>query len=103
MSFLRAIVCTVAVFTFLAVPLLVEAQQRPAQERRASDPPVLRRSLRGVLGGVPMTATDSMHQEVVRRLDFESYKSILYGDSFPQGWPSAGGTDISAPTINSLN
>ena len=79
MSFLRAIVSTAAVCAFLAVPLLVEAQQRPVQEGRASDPPVLRRSLRGVLGGVPMTATDSMHQEVVRRLDFESYKSILYG------------------------
>ncbi len=79
MSFLRATVATIAGCTVLAVPLLVEAQQRPVQEGRASDPPVLRRSLRGVLGGVPMTATDSMSQEVVSRLDFESYKSILYG------------------------
>ena len=79
MSFLRKTVANIAVCSFLAFPLLAEAQQRPAQESRVSDPPVLRRSLRGVLGGVPMTATDSMHQDLVRRLDFESYKSILYG------------------------
>ena len=52
MSFLRATVATIAGCTLLAVPLLVEAQQRPVREGRASDPPVLRRSLRGVLGGV---------------------------------------------------
>jgi hypothetical protein len=59
----------------------VAAQARAGQqvERRASDPPVLRRNLRGVLGGVPMSAADSMHQQVVQRLDFESYKEILHG------------------------
>ena len=59
----------------------LEAQARGAQqeERRPSDPPVLRRSLRGILGGVELSAADSMTQRVVRRLDFESYKEILRG------------------------
>jgi hypothetical protein len=34
---------------------------------------------RGVLGGVPMTAADSMVQRVVARLDFNSYKSLIKG------------------------
>lgn len=66
----------------LLVPTSAEAQQRPGMQsgdRRASDPPVLRRNLRGVLGGVEMTAADSMHQQVVDRLDFDSYKDIVYG------------------------
>ena len=37
------------------------------------------RSLNGVLGGVEMTAADSVVQTVVDRLDFESYKEILRG------------------------
>ena len=37
------------------------------------------RNLRGVLGGVPMTAADSVIKEVVGLLDFESYKSLIQG------------------------
>ena len=44
-----------------------------------SDPPELRRSLRNVLGNVPMTEADSMRQQIVERLDFESYKQLVYG------------------------
>ena len=65
---------------FTAHPLASSAQARGQDEEgRVSDPPELRRSLRNVLGNVPMTAADSMHQEVVRRLDFDSYKQLVYG------------------------
>ncbi len=63
-----------------AVP--AEAQQRVGartQERSASDPPTLRRNVRNILGGVPMTAADSMHQQVVALLDFDSYKGLVRG------------------------
>jgi len=46
---------------------------------RPSDPPELRRNLRNILGGVPMTATDRMHQSIVDRLDFDSYKELIRG------------------------
>jgi hypothetical protein len=63
-----------------ALPASSSAQARPeAGERRASDPPLLRRNVGRVLGGVPMTSADSMHQRVVGRLDFDSYKELLYG------------------------
>lgn len=80
-SVLRATVLLAAT-ALLLLPSHGEAQQRPGMQsgdRRASDPPVLRRNLRGVLGGVEMSAADSMHQAIVRRLDFDSYKDILYG------------------------
>ena len=58
-----------------------ETQQRVGspQDGRASDPPTLRRNLRNILGGVPMTAADSVHQRVVRRLEFDSYKELVRG------------------------
>jgi hypothetical protein len=37
------------------------------------------RNLRGVLGGVPMSAADSAVQAVVARLDFDSYKELIRG------------------------
>ena len=37
------------------------------------------RSLRNVLGGVPLTAEDSMVQSVVARLDFDSYRELVRG------------------------
>lgn len=68
--------------TLLALPTPIEAQARGGQaqpERRISDPPELRRNLRGVLGGVELTEADEMHQEIVRRLDFDSYKELVRG------------------------
>ena len=61
--------------------LPAEAQQRVGspQDGRASDPPTLRRNLRNILGGVPMTAADSVHQRVVRLLEFDSYKELVRG------------------------
>ncbi len=70
-----------AALAALTLPVLPApaAAQAQTEERRVSDPPELRRSLRNVLGGVPMTAADSMHQRIVRRLDFDSYKQLVYG------------------------
>jgi hypothetical protein len=61
------------------------------REPRVSDPPVLRRNTARILGAVPMTAADSMHQRIVDRLDFASYKELirsltLFGDR-EQGTP----------------
>jgi len=66
----------------LTSPAAAHAQARAGQqrpERRASDPPVLRRNVRGVLGGVDMTRADSVAHDVVARLDFDSYKELLRG------------------------
>jgi len=59
----------------------VEAQQRVGSptDRSASEPPTLRRSTRNILGGVPMTAADSMHQRVVDLLEFDRYKALVRG------------------------
>ena len=64
-----------------STPLHAQARagQQAERESRVSDPPVLRRNLGGILGGVEMSAADSVNQEVVRRLDFDSYKEILLG------------------------
>ena len=51
--------------------------QRPPQQGQQQQRPA--RNLRGVLGGVPLTAEDSMVQSVVARLDFDSYKDIVKG------------------------
>lgn len=75
----RLILVFLALFSLVVAPAVAEARQSEQESRRVSDPPTLRRSLRGVLGGVPMTAADSMHQEIVRRLDFDSYKQLLLG------------------------
>ena len=45
------------------------ADAQPDSERR----------LRGVLGGVPLTPEDSAVQQIVTRLDFESYKELIRG------------------------
>lgn len=66
-----------ASFAAPSATLAQTGAQRP--EARPSDPPVLRRNLRGILGGVEMTAADSMHQHIVNRLDFDSYKELLRG------------------------
>jgi hypothetical protein len=78
-----ALACTLFVSTVpldAQVPPFDRARaQDSAPEPRASDPPVLRRNLRNVLGGVPMTAADSMRQQVIERLDFDSYKELVRG------------------------
>ena len=61
----------VALTVWAAAPVLAQAGGRQG------GPP--QRNLRGVLGGVDMTAADSMVQSVVARLDFESYKSLVKG------------------------
>ena len=72
--------CAVSVIIAMsAMPAEAQAGDVPQQERRASDPPTLRRNVRNILGGVPMTAADSMHQRVVRLLEFDSYKELVRG------------------------
>jgi hypothetical protein len=75
-----AVLIAPLVATWLVTPAPAHAQAGPQRsEARPSDPPILRRNLRGILGGVEMTAVDSMAQRVVDRLDFESYKELLRG------------------------
>lgn len=52
---------------------LTPANQRPGIQGQPE------RNLRGVLGGVPMTAADSAIQALVERLDFDSYKGLIKG------------------------
>ncbi len=64
--------------------------QRPAPQAGAPG--------RGVLGGVPMTAADSAVQQVVGRLDFESYKGLVKG--LTQFGDREQGTQRNADAIN---
>ena len=78
----RVCLMSCAVFAAVAVPAApADGQGRtgPTQEARASDPPILERDVSRILGGVPMTAADDMHQRVVRLLDFDSYKELVRG------------------------
>jgi hypothetical protein len=78
----RVFFTSCALAAIIAVSALpTEAQQRVGspQDGRASDPPTLRRNLRNILGGVPMTAADSVHQRIVRLLEFDSYKELVRG------------------------
>ena len=75
----RLALTSCALFAIIVVPVTAQQQAEPSEEPRASDPPTLRRSVRNILGGVPMTAADSMHQRVVSLLDFDSYKELLRG------------------------
>jgi len=91
---LRVCLTSCAITAIIAVPAVPAAAQQPTgspQDARASDPPTLRRNVRNILGGVPMTAADSMHQRVVRLLEFDSYKELVrsltqFGDR-EQGTP----------------
>jgi len=68
---------SVLVFTVvtLAGPIVLSAQDRGSgQQSRPDD-----RRLTRILGGVEMTAADSVVQAVVGRLDFDSYKEIIRG------------------------
>ena len=49
------------------------AQGAGGQEERPT------RSTRNILGGVPMSAADSARQEIVARLDFDSFKDLVRG------------------------
>ncbi len=70
----------VLVFSLSAVMMLGwSAAPADAQQREGQRPPRNPRSVRGVLGGVEMTAADSAVKAIVDRLDFDSYKEILYG------------------------
>ncbi|MGH7502681.1 MAG: M28 family peptidase, partial [Longimicrobiales bacterium] len=82
---------TVRTFSALRLPLLaatlVLADAAPAAAQRGGaggnaagqQAGASARNLRNVLGGVPMTAEDSVVQAVVARLDFESYKNLILG------------------------
>jgi len=79
---LRVCLTSFAAFGLVVVAAVpAEAQQSadPRRESRASDPPTLRRNVTNILGGVPMTAGDSMHQRVVGLLEFDSYKELVRG------------------------
>jgi hypothetical protein len=77
--------CAASLLAIVALPLAGVAQQGQTQapERRgtrgARQPGVPRPIPRGVLGGVPMTAADSMIEQITSRLDFESYKAMIKG------------------------
>lgn len=69
-SFVLAAACSAAA---LLAPTDAAAQSRRGQEQRPE------RRLRGVLGGVTLTAEDSLTQAIVERLDFDSYKELVRG------------------------
>jgi len=79
---LRFCLTSFAVFALVdvvAVPAAAQQRVGSPQDGRPSDPPRLRRNVRNILGGVPMTDADSMHQRVVALLDFDSYKELVRG------------------------
>jgi hypothetical protein len=57
--------------------ILVLGVVSAAEAQRPADP--ANRSLGNILGGVPLTAADSMVQGIVERLDFDSYREIIRG------------------------
>jgi hypothetical protein len=65
----------VCLVVLLSVPTFLLAQDRGGDSQNRSDGIRLRR----ILGGIEMTATDSVVKVVVDRLDFDSYKEILRG------------------------
>lgn len=62
--------CAISLLGIAAIP----AGAQPATQSGAPRP-----IPNGVLGGVPMTAADSVVQRITSRLDFESYKSLIKG------------------------
>ncbi len=69
--------CLIAVS--FAVVLGWAAAPAAAQQRGQGQGERNPRSVRGVLGGVELTAADSAVKMIVDRLDFDSYKEILHG------------------------
>ena len=77
---LRSLVVAGLALTALALPEVLAAQgQLTPQTPRPAVQGQPERNLRGVLGGVPMTAADSAVQTLVERLDFDSYKALIKG------------------------
>lgn len=77
---LRSLVVAGLALTALALPEVLAAQgQLTPQTPRPAVQGQPERNLRGVLGGVPMTAADSAVQTMVERLDFDSYKALIKG------------------------
>jgi hypothetical protein len=74
---------------------------RPGADSAAAQPRAFMRegvNLRGVLGGVPLTAEDSAIQQVVQRLDFDSYRNLIRG--LTQFGDREQGTDRNARAID---
>ena len=65
-------VTLLAAATLTSLPGFAHAQQR-------TDTGPDSRRMTGVLGGVPMTPADSMRQQIVERLSFDSYKELVRG------------------------
>lgn len=68
----------VALVLLAPVPAWAQGQLAP-QNQRPGIQGQPERNLRGVLGGVPLTAADSTVQTIVERLDFDSYKALIRG------------------------
>ena len=73
---MKSTTCTVRGLFLGCALLAAGAAPGYAQTAQRQGPPPIPR---GVLGGVPMTAADSMVQQLVARLDFESYKGHIRG------------------------
>lgn len=71
------IVATSALLAGGAEPLL--AQPPGGRQGQSRQEALRQRIMQRVLGGVPMTAEDSMVQRIVERLDFENYKALIKG------------------------
>ncbi len=69
----------VALFATSPVPASGQGQLTPQNPQRPAIQGQPERNLRGVLGGVPLTAADSAVQSLVERLDFDSYKALIRG------------------------
>src|SRR5690606_17361463 len=69
---------------FGAEPATAQVRDTARASQRQGRPPQgqqqrAQRNLNNVLGGVPLTAQDSMVQQIVARLDFDSYKNLIKG------------------------
>jgi len=71
------IVATSALLAGGAEPLL--AQPPGGRQGQSRQEALRQRIMQRVLGGVPMTAEDSMAQRIVERLDFDNYKALIKG------------------------
>ena len=68
-----SLLTAVALITLTGWSGEASAQGAGGQEERPT------RSTRNILGGVPMSAADSARQEIVARLDFDSFKDLVRG------------------------